>query len=64
LKKREEPGMTHVFSRRTGEDVLGHSNIKMTEGNAKYLTGNFSLVMRGKRFHPVPFTTEPQVFQN
>jgi hypothetical protein len=49
---------------RTGEEVLGHSNIKMTEGNAEYLTGNLPSVMRGKRFRPVPFTTEPKVLQN
>jgi hypothetical protein len=49
---------------RTGQEVLGHSNIRMTEGNAKYLTRNLSSVMRGKRFRPVPFTTEPKVLQN
>jgi hypothetical protein len=36
----------------------------MTEGNAEYLTGNLSSVMRGKRFRSVPFTTEPKVLQN
>jgi hypothetical protein len=64
LKKEEGPGPTQVFFNRNAEEVLGHSNIKMTEGNAEYLTGNLSSAMRVRRFRPVPFTTEPKVLQN
>jgi hypothetical protein len=52
LKKREGTGLTQVSSIGEGEEVLGHSNIKMTEGYAKYLTGNLSSVMCGKRIDP------------
>jgi hypothetical protein len=58
LKKREGTGLMQVSSTGKDEEVPGHYDIEMTEGNANYLTGNLSSVMRGKKFHPVPLITK------